>query len=496
MSAAAADLPLRVTMVVFLCSVIAGFLIFSSRRPYGSLFNPLSIFVAIWALLLATYSLRLLPYYDLLPSTWVLLISSTAMFVFGSAAAAVLFLRRHSLSSHPAPGQLNLTALRRLAVFLAVVGLSIFLAFLVELQAKYTLTQVLMEPWRLRRAIGQREVSWFLRYFYFTMPAAVLALVYQNAAKKRSTLMQLIIAVSLICGIATTGRTAVIWLLAWLACLYLYFPRPRVTFTRKTKMLLVLATSLVVAFAFFTAAGLWMGKTYKNSGLAKSTTLDGLLSVTVIPYYYFTASIPAFQNLTLEPDKRLLGQYTFMPILKAVAPVLGLERPTEVAPFTATPFPSNTYTYLLPYYMDFGVAGVLVCPFLLGFISSYLYLRMKYVRVTLGLLYINSLIATALIFSFGTNRLISSPTWWFILIGVIAGQYCRRGSARACASDSTSSAAVGSPRVQRLQETVGAGPHVAWLSRNAVAGRRRFSSRCAAGMAAVTSLDEPCEFWV
>ena len=43
--------------------------------------------------------------------------------------------------------------------------------------------------------------------------------------------------------------------------------------------------------------------------------------------------------------------------------------------FTQTPLPTNVYTYMKPYYYDFGFTGVFLIPLLLGFASNRVYFR-------------------------------------------------------------------------------------------------------------------------
>jgi oligosaccharide repeat unit polymerase len=410
--------------MVILVSFLAGTLTaWFSRRLLSGLFNPLSLFVGIWSTLFAAYSIELLPYYEVQKSTWVTLILSGCMFSLG-CLLAVPFVRPNSKRAVLVEF-VDLVKLRRTTFVLYLIGLALFIVYATEIHSRYTLSHFLMEPWHLREDIGQRDVGWSLRYFYFTMPAAVLAFLYMRIADDSRFRMRCILWTSLMLGTATTGRIAVIWLLAWLACLYIYLPAPGKPLQKKLKVLLITALALVLTFGFFVAAGNWVGKTYQNSGFAKVNRWGDQLSALFIPYFYLTSNVPAFQNLLMEQPTYAGGKYTMLPLMKILAPVTGVRAPSDLGDFTQTPYLGNTYTYLWPYYMDFGYAGILVGPLLLGFVISFFYLRMKRVRTTLGLLFANALLATVVIFSFGNNRMITPPTWWFLFLAPIIGRICR-----------------------------------------------------------------------
>jgi len=114
-----------------------------------------------------------------------------------------------------------------------------------------------------------------------------------------------------------------------------------------------------------------------------------------------------------------------LPLIKVAAALEGRPIPTEVAPFTCTPYLMNTYTYLQPYLLDFGILGALICPFFCGLAVGGAY-RVMRSRSGLASVYLNALLATFLIFSFGTNRLVSTPTWCCLGLGSLLPWLCRK----------------------------------------------------------------------
>jgi oligosaccharide repeat unit polymerase len=414
-------------MIISGSIIFAVFATLGSSRLMRSLFNPISLFAGIWSLLVAVYSLNLLPYYEIEANTWLLLALSGLAFCSGCASVAMFFLRRPARLQPDLTSIIDLRALVRVTIMLYLMGMILLTGYVLDINSRFTFERFLAEPWHLRAAIMQGDVSWFLRYFYFTMPAAVLAFVHLRLTESRRFIMRFIVVTSLVYGMATTGRTAVIWLLAWIACVYIYMPNRGNLVWQKAKAMGALGLFALVSLLFFIAAGSWVGRTYYNSELARSSAVGESTEAIIVPYQYFTSNIPAFQNLLLEEPAYTYGQYTLLPVIKTLAAFTDeVQSLTEVSEFTKTPFLGNTYTYLWPYYQDFGLPGLLVCPFLLGAIVTLPFLRMKVYGAKLSNIFINSLLATAILFTFIANWFTLSPTWWFFMLAPVIGRICRK----------------------------------------------------------------------
>jgi oligosaccharide repeat unit polymerase len=392
-----------------------------SNRLMRGLYNPISLFAVVWSLLVAVYSLNLLPYYEIETRTWMLLALSGLAFCSGCTVVAMFFHKRPEQPQLDLASTIDLQVLARVTVLLYVIGMVLLTGYVLDINSRFTFERFLAEPWHLRAAIMQGDVSWFLRYFYFTMPAAVLAFVHLRLSGNHKFMMRFIVASSLVYGMATTGRTAVIWLLAWIACTYISMPNRGHFVWQKAKAVAALGLFAVVSLVIFVAAGSWVGRTYQNSELVRSSAVAESAEAIIVPYQYFTS------NMLLEEPAYTHGQYTLLPLIKTVAAFTDeVQDLSEVSDFTKTPFLGNTYTYLWPYYQDFGVPGLFICPFLLGAMIAFPFMRMKIYGVNISNLFINSLLATVVVFSFSANRLISSPTWWFFILAPVIGRVCSR----------------------------------------------------------------------
>jgi oligosaccharide repeat unit polymerase len=95
-------------------------------------------------------------------------------------------------------------------------------------------------------------------------------------------------------------------------------------------------------------------------------------------YLYFSAH-PGTFNAYLKADEEhpFPGTYTFAPVMRVLVR-LGLADPVPLYQrFYNIPIPVNTGTYLRDIHAEFGAAGILIVPYLLGLICTMLWVRLK-----------------------------------------------------------------------------------------------------------------------
>jgi hypothetical protein len=95
-------------------------------------------------------------------------------------------------------------------------------------------------------------------------------------------------------------------------------------------------------------------------------------------FFYFTGSHGVLNQYLKSRDERMLvGGYSLAPFWRLIAK-LGF--PTDVKqyqPFYFTPLPANNGTYLRELDADYGLAGVIAGPYLLGAIASGFWFRAR-----------------------------------------------------------------------------------------------------------------------
>jgi oligosaccharide repeat unit polymerase len=97
-------------------------------------------------------------------------------------------------------------------------------------------------------------------------------------------------------------------------------------------------------------------------------------------YIYVTGPFYAFSVEFKRTSSLMFGQNILTPIAKILAlfkivnlDLKELKTITTGRQYAYIPFPFNTHTYLYDWYKDFGIIGILIGPFILGFISGYFY---------------------------------------------------------------------------------------------------------------------------
>ncbi len=183
---------------------------------------------------------------------------------------------------------------------------------------------------------------------------------------------------------------------------------------RVVKDLLLPVLTVVV---IFTAVELLLRKraTY---GCAK--TIDGIL----YSFYWYLASPTAALNEFLTDFRGSfdLGQNTFLPFWKWLHR-FGLLPEYDVSvygEYVFIPYPANVYTYLRPFYEDFGILGVAVVPYLLGgFLAAIKGSAGRHVSY----LYLYVTLLVPILFSFFSYPLLSSQFYMQILFAFLLFRY-------------------------------------------------------------------------
>jgi oligosaccharide repeat unit polymerase len=184
-----------------------------------------------------------------------------------------------------------------------------------------------------------------------------------------------------------------------------------------------LALVAVLAVQFFVVAS-WLGKVALNNPvLLQSATVSENLFPLLTPYSYLTGSYPALQAYLDTRPESTAGAMTFYPaykVLRLLNPTLKV--PQIVAEPIAIPSEFNTFTWLHQFYTDFGVAGVILGPLIVAFLSGLIYFHMLR-KKSFYSLYANGLISFGLTLSFMVNHLTQGPVWYFLAVGIPIASY-------------------------------------------------------------------------
>jgi oligosaccharide repeat unit polymerase len=130
------------------------------------------------------------------------------------------------------------------------------------------------------------------------------------------------------------------------------------------------------------------------------------------PYVNIALSMDNMVQLFEVPHAWTYGLLTLRP-LWTITGIKSLWLPDVKLPFEWS-IGFNTATYLFPFYYDFGYAGLVVFPFLLGVICGALYRRVCLFRPLSILAY--SFIVSGICLSFMDNLFVFIPFWVDIVL--------------------------------------------------------------------------------
>jgi oligosaccharide repeat unit polymerase len=375
--------------------------------------SPVLFHNAAWGTALAIYGLGWIKFIDVPNSAWLLIVAAIVAFNIGSLIPATLVKRAAPDSSlverRPIPG-----ATVVLPVLFAL-GVALYLQ---AVASQFGLDALLSNAASVRSLQGSNDfIASFPLYGRLLYQLGPLVFVlYANPALSGIRVSRPTRALVLVLTVIALGlslaRTLLFVTFAWqIAVLYLYPKQPgplRVRWWGRLRLTVIVIAALL---AFQVIAGA-TGKTSSTDPRIQpyvSGPVRGSSATSI--FVYGSGGIPAFGNLQAgRPEGGwTYGASTLLPVFKT----FGLPAPPEVSPFTKVPFPYNAYTWLEPYYRDFGPAGVVVLPFLMGLLIAGLCAN---ALRSSRLLLIAGLMLGLVLWAPFVNKFISNFTWEYILV--------------------------------------------------------------------------------
>lgn len=190
-------------------------------------------------------------------------------------------------------------------------------------------------------------------------------------------------------------------------------------FRRVVKDLLLPVLTIVL---IFTVVELLLRK---RGAYGRTTTIQGVL----YSFYWYLASPTAALNEFLADFQGSLGlgQNTFLPFWKWLSRFGVLPEPwvSAYGEYVFIPYPANVYTYLRPFYEDFGIWGVAVLPYLLGGLLAAL--RGPAGR-QIPCLYLYVSLLVPILLSFFSYPIVSSQFYMQIVFAFLLFRYDLRGA--------------------------------------------------------------------
>ena len=386
-----------------------------SKSLLGSLLSPPALYTGLWFFSLALFHLGIVRYYPLEWETLSALVSTIALFLFGAVVAVTLARRKHDSSRQP-PTSEHVFEHRHLhwaIALLFAIGVIGTLTYYWRLHQLIGIESLWLNPIRVRFEESQgglRRVGWIGLARSFLIPCFVLAVIYLRLSvgnRRTKLLLGIIAGLSFVLVLPNSGRTTLLTMVTWagLVVIYLTESMGKTFSLRKYSLQILIGGAFIVAY--FAATNIVLNKTLSQvDRVFASTALNEPLIGWGDFIHYIVSGFPAFQVLTQYPpnyDQPVSLTFgAISRILNEIDPA-SFAYPDYVQPFVYVPLPTNIYTYLDTFFLDFGWVGVAIFPFVIGLLTTALYLWMLRAP-SVGKIYVAALMGQCILQTTGVNR--------------------------------------------------------------------------------------------
>ncbi len=390
-----------------------------SKKTLGDFFSPLAIYVFFWGIALGFFFLNWVSFDELGNEVLMVILISFLCFVAGGLAPTFYaWSRPQAFVRQPRPLAIHR---RRFEIALAALfafGIFGFGVQLIHLQMEVGLSSFITDPQRVRDLHSNIK---YLGFFdILNLANFVIATIYIAIFPKPKPWIVLMLAWALLSTFVSTDRTRFFYTVIWSFYAVIY-TRQRVDLTRRMIMG-GLATALALIGFFLLIAKVYVKQAYDDN--MEYINISSEYSLAIDPYIYLTGSFPVLQAFMQDKTEKMYGKYTFEPIVKIIEVIFpDLSRAEIVGKFYRVPVELNVGTYIQSFMLDWGELGYVLCPFLIGFLTMWIYFKMRF-RKTLFLVYFTAIISFCTTISIFVNHYTQTATWFFVAVGYFVHRYC------------------------------------------------------------------------
>jgi len=402
-------------LLFFIFLIVGVSLFFLFYKSYKDIFNPLGIFSIVWFSSIGISQLMVSEVQNPWTiSTWFVVLGSSIAFIIG--AISYLFLADTKIGFSKKSKLINNYSQRRLK-------LAIILLFVLSFSA------YLFEVWKGGGIplFSETRIATYMTFgirfiHYLTVSSIVVCILIYLYRKifpnEKKLLLNIIFIVSLFIIVSLLAFGHLLIILIGIFVIKYYLSEKKL----KLKNFIWLIVFSILAFTLLTG---FIRSSHLDIAYIKqigkpAINIPDRLSSIFLPYLYVSTS---FENLQLEIQQReqfYYGTQTTFPIW-AFTQLKNYFQPD----YYITPEGFNTGTYLRPYYVDFGLGGILILPFLLGLIIAILYYSLR-IKPTILKILVYSFCVYGLMTVFFANAFSMPTFWYFLILFIIIDLYCRK----------------------------------------------------------------------
>ena len=404
-------------------AIIIGAIMFSSAA-YSSKISPVTTYVVPWVGMVMFYQLPFLPWRFLEVSDYRLILLSLVCYILGALPPSIIHCMSTRARGVRYASRVSWEYSRARAVivllFLAsLVGTVVYLSQLLQV-VKYT-------GWNLGQLNAEfmsgrlRRLGLTGRLVRASGVIPILTLLCWDLAPRSDRMWLATVALfSSLINFLSTRRATGTLLVTWIVLTYV----AKSGWNTKSLM----RTGLAALFTL-----IWWGTL--QIGLNKLTApFDSVTeSVAYEVLVYITGNMDTLRPLIERVSQHTHGMATLYPVgivLSRIAPDVW-QRPDLSIPFNIASIPFNTTPYLYYAFLDFGLIGLLLIPYVFGFISTILYVRwLKNKEYHFGAL--STLSMTAGVYSIRQNSIGEYDLWFWAALILFVSMVCKIQRRRGC----------------------------------------------------------------
>jgi oligosaccharide repeat unit polymerase len=353
-----------------ICFSIFITLFISGLRKTADFLSPARIFVMLWAFVLGVVQLKQ-SHLQLLwtSSDWFVALLALVTFLLGIYISFIINLNRPFLHVTKIRQSIRESGIneKNLFRFIIVYTVIYIFCFIAEWQIEGYLPIFTSDPDRARILFGVFGLHLIVSSANVLLFLVIQYFIFVKANYRKKGILIFVFILGLANYILIVQRYGFVILLMMAFCLFYYSgkrikPRTIISFSLVVLVVIIGIQSLRVT-------GLFTYYVYTNSEMKFSPAYAEL----TIPYMYLSMNIENFVKYYPKIENFAYGFFTFdfltalTGIKHWVAEYANLEK------FRMYIGGYNTYPFFWPYYLDFGIAGLAVIPFAIGFIISEVY---------------------------------------------------------------------------------------------------------------------------
>lgn len=408
---------------------------FFSKKVFYSYLSPLSVYALIWGTMLFLFHLHLALFSSLYFFTYFVILGSYFSFAIGSLTSKLFFLHTFGLNTTHSlerryPYSISYRKLDRIFVIVSAISLIGSLYYLVTIYRYWGLETVILSPATMRDYLTAHSIEvgsrWWL--YHFTVGSmyvgASIGGIYIGTDSKKYPLMRysaLLAAIIFCLGEFSRSKLVSIMLFYVIS----FWLSKKLSNKRITlKGIIPLGFIGIIVFTFVVLIQLFRGIGIEENYIpyVPDKLEDVFLRLTV-PLAFLN------EKLHLHSGEFYYGYATFQPFMTLLKKIGLLQEYIRIVYIDYNPITGwegySTPTYLQWFYDDFGLLGIMVVPYFLGLIMTWIYIyTIKMNTITLIPLLTN--FYDVIISSQGTWRLYDTFIWVSLFFAVIIFVSCKR----------------------------------------------------------------------